>query len=159
MINRYVSFCNRKKENKMKKSSTWKNLIITVVVLLLMKGIYANGIVHFLGNNDPKFFNFISGLGKLIKNLALSLPLLYILLHKNFNKKYRFLRYITILTIVLLYTSSLYIFSIFVSLSKMNDISLYLNINNLNDFLITLTMCLVLIFLLILVVQRDKKNI
>lgn len=142
----------------MKKSSIWKYLIIIVVVLLLMKGVYANGIVHYFGNKDPKFFNLISGFGKLIQNLALSLPLLYILLHEKFAKKYRFLRYITILTIVLLYTSSLYIFSIFVSLSRMNNISLYLNINNLNDFLITLTICLVLIFLL-LVVQRNKKDL
>jgi hypothetical protein len=143
----------------MKKSSTWKYLIIVVVVLLLMKGIYANGIVHYFGNKDPKFFNFISGFEKLIQNFALSLPLLYVLLHEKFAKKYRFLKYITILTIVLLYTSSLYIFSVFVSLSRMNDISLYLNINNLNDFLITATICLIICFLLIFVIERDKKDI
>lgn len=136
----------------MKKTNIMKKLSIIIVALLLAAVCY--DFILYQGNTYSNFGNYVAVMAKFLKIFSLCLVLLFVSGSFKNIKRYNFLNYISILSVIGLLLSGLFLYIDFI-VSKIQ--SIYLLVYVINGALEKVVICLILISLF--VINSDGQKV
>ena len=135
----------------MKKTNIMKKLSIIIVVLFLATVCY--DFIDFQGNTYPNLGYYVSVMAKFLKIFSLCFVLLFVSGSFKNIKKYNLLNYISILSVIGLLLSDLFLDIDFI-VSKIQ--SIYLLVYVINGALEKVVICLILISLFVIKSNRQE---